>query len=269
MQTKPSATIIFALSELDREIIDALPFISSSSRLHAINSVRHLNRSWKLKEIDKPMAIFRAITAEEEAATALFKSLQRLKYRGVDKLKPYQHIQKNAVIPFWDAITRVTAKVGNQMPKTELFFELDNKRLVTRFKHKHPQTNEAIWAYPIPPLNFSISGGPVNGKMKKEDFSEGVKDIVAGANVKDIIDYIRDRADLRNRLLYASPTGCPDVLGDIEKSLKIYQRHVFIILRMYMLIEPYPSDQLFVQQALEAFLKTLRLLPKDIDVGRN
>jgi hypothetical protein len=265
MEQKPSDTLVFPISDLDRRIVDALPFMPDSSRWPAFNAVRHINCAWRLKEIDPQMAIFRAITAEEEAATGLFLSIKRRGYRGAEKLRHRDHVHKNSVIPFFDAITRVIAKVGDQMPKSELIFEPDNKRLVIRFSHIHPQTGEDVWAYPTPPLHVSLRGGTPNGKMKKEDFAAGVKEIVAGANVKDIIEYVKNKANFRNQILYAAPDGYPTLTEDIDGALELYQRHVFTILRMYMLIDPYPGNQLFVQQALDAFLKTLRLLPHDLN----
>jgi hypothetical protein len=263
MSQKPSDTISFPLTDLDRGIVDILPFMPDPSRWPAFNAVRHLNRAWRLREIDPQMAMFRAVTAEEEAATAIFQSLKRRGYSGTVKLKHRDHVHKNAVIPFFDAITRVIAKIGDQMPKTELILNSEEKRMEIRFRPIDPADTEDVWNYPTPPLHFSLSGGPATG-MKKEDFAGGVKEIVSGANVKDIIEYIRNRANFRNQLLYAAHNGYPNVSQDIESEIQHIQRHVFIILRMYMLIDPYPSKQLFVQQALDAFLRLLRVMPQDL-----
>lgn len=264
MSQKPSDTLSFPLSDLDRGIVDILPFMPDPSRWPAFNAVRHLNRAWRLREIDPQMAMFRAVTAEEEAATAIFHALKRRGYSGAAKLKHRDHIHKNAVIPFFDAITRVVAQVGDQMPKTELILNSKEKRMEIRFRPLDPVDEDNFWAYPTPPLHFSLSGGPATGKMEKEDFAEGVKSIVTGANVKDIYEYIKNRANFRNQLLYAAPDGYPNVSQDIESEIQHIQRHVFIILRMYMLIDPYPGKQLFVQQALDAFLRILRVIPKDL-----
>jgi hypothetical protein len=263
LEQNASDKIVFPIPELDRRIVDILPFMPDSSKWHAFNSVRHINRAWLIKEIDPEMAIFRALTAEEEAATGLFLSIKRRGYRGAEKLKHRDHVHKNSVIPFCYAIKKVIAKVGVQMPGFQLFLEPDKKRLVIRFSHLHPQTGEDVWAYPNPPLHVSINGRSPDGKMKKEDFAAGVKEIVQGANVKDIIEFVRDRANFRNKILYATPDGYPTI-SDIDRAMELYQKNVFTILRLYMLIDPYPGNQLLVQQALDAFLKTLRLLPNDL-----
>lgn len=264
---KPSDTIVFPILELDRGIVDLIPFMPTPPRWPAFNSVRHLNTAWKIRELDPQMAIFRSLTAEEEAATGLFLSLKRRGYEGANKLNQRNHIHKNAVIPLFDAITRVLAKVGSQMPPSQLY--LDSKenpvQLRSRFEHKHPQTGKTVWAAPQPPLHFSVSSLKTGEEMKKEDFSAGIDEIVSETNVKNIIDYIRNRANLRNQLLYAATDGYPSINGDIEPMLKRYQKNVFIILRMFMMIDPYPQQQLFVQQALHAFMRTLNLLPNDFE----
>jgi hypothetical protein len=263
MSQKPSDAISFPLSELERGIVDILPFLPDSSRWPAFNAVRHLNRAWRLREIDPQMAIFRAITAEEEAATAIILSLKRRNYRGAKRLDHRKHVHKNAVIPFFDAITRVVAQFGDQMPKTELIFDPAEKKMQIRFKPIHLTNGEDYWAYPTPPLHFSLFGGADVEKMTDEDFSGGVEILISGTNFKDIIDYIRARANLRNEILYAGPDGYPDFSHGIEENINYYKGNVFILLRIYLLIDPYPGGQLFVQQALDAFLKALRMLPKD------
>lgn len=261
---KPSDSVLFPLSDLDRAIVDIIPLMPTPPRWPALNAIQHLNQAWKLREIDPPMAVFRAITAEEESATALFLSLKRRRYRHADKLKHKDHVHKNAVTPFFGAVARV---IGPSADKLGLHVELNKKdnKLLLKFKATHPQTQQDAWVYPTPPLHFSVEGGLAPERMKKEDFAVGVQQIVAATNVKDIIEHVRDRANLRNEILYAGPNGFLVVKGDVEASLREYQRHVFTILTVYMLVDPYGGDQLFVQQVLDAFLKTLKVLPPRLE----
>lgn len=46
------------------------------------------------------MAIFRGVTAEEEAATGLMQAFRFRKYPNADLLKPRDHVQKHAVTPY-------------------------------------------------------------------------------------------------------------------------------------------------------------------------
>jgi hypothetical protein len=268
VEAKPSDTILFPISEMDRGIVDLIPKMPTPPRWPAFQAVRHLNRAWKLRDIDPEMAIFRSITAEEEAATALFLSLKRRGYVGSEKIDQRSHIHKNAVIPFFSAITRVVTKVRHQMPRTQLLLDCNNTPplLKIQLTLPDPLTGQRVFAYPHPPLHFSLLGGPAENDMKTEDFTSGLDEIVETSSVKSIVEYIRTRANQRNQLLYACAEGYPTVSPDgIENALALYQRDVFIILRIYLFIDPYPEKQLFAQQALYAFLKTLKLLPKNFE----
>lgn len=250
---------------MDRAIADFIPKLTGPAKWRAFNAIRHLNAAWKLRSTDREIAIFRGLTAEEEAATAIFVALRRRAYEGAEKLRPRDHVHKNAVIPFFDAITRVIATFAAQMPRAQLFLdtETDPPLLTFRFAQPHPETGEPAWAYPQPPLNFSAKSIRPGQPDRAEDFAAGVEEIVASANVKDIVAYVRERANRRNLVLYAGDSGYPAVQGDVDAELLRYKRNVFTLLRIYLFIDQYAQKQLFVQQALTGFLKTLKLIPTD------
>lgn len=255
-----SDDLLFETGELDRALIDALFRLTTATRWPAINAVRHLNRAWKIRELDREMAVFRSITAEEEAATAILQSLKSHRYRGADKLKPRDHVQKSAIIPFFDAITRVLATMQNPPPlQMHLDHQPDFPRLVLQIQLLHP-VKGLVWATPQPPLHFearhSVDGGAT---YEVQDFGRGVDELVASNGARSLIDYLRDRANTRNRLLYAPTNGYPQFGGDVELALKKYQRNTFTLIRIYLMIEPYAQKQNFVQQALLSYLKALNL----------
>src|SRR4030042_2912383 len=97
-----SDSIEFPLIEFDKAIIDIVPFMPAPPQWAAFNALRHLDKAWRLRATDTEMSMFRAITAEEEVATALFLSLKRRHYVGANRLKHRDHVHKNAVIPFVD-----------------------------------------------------------------------------------------------------------------------------------------------------------------------
>lgn len=69
-------------------------------RHSALNATDGLDKAWALRHIDKEMAVFRAITAEEEAASALFHALKRRGYPDSGKLNPRLHEHKAALTPY-------------------------------------------------------------------------------------------------------------------------------------------------------------------------
>ena len=261
-QELPSKGICFPLAEMDLGIADAIPKMPVHARWPAFNAIRHLNRAWKLRQLDPQMACFRAITAEEEAATALFLSLKYRKYTGAEYLKQRDHLHKSALIPFIGAVSRIFAKVHDRLPETTVFLDNNSSppRMFIQLEIPTNGINKPIYGLPEGPLNFLVSGGPNNAPLTRLDFSKEIAQIAAEQNVKTILTHLKERANLRNRLLYANQNGCPDVKGDIELLLKQFQGNVFLILKLYFLIDPY-EKQLFVQQCLEAFLNMLGKMP--------
>ncbi|MGN2624120.1 hypothetical protein ACTCUN_13135 [Stutzerimonas balearica] len=69
----------------------------------------NLSLAHRLKDIDPAMSIFRAITAEEEAATGLLRALQARGYAAPGELLPKDHLQKAAVYPYLRAIAKHTS----------------------------------------------------------------------------------------------------------------------------------------------------------------
>ena len=56
----------------------------------ARSAVRHLSRAWRLRDLDLGMALFRCLTAEEEAATAVFLALKSRQYEGASRLYAFR-----------------------------------------------------------------------------------------------------------------------------------------------------------------------------------
>lgn len=80
--------------------------------------------------------------------------------------------------------------------------------------------------------------------------------------MKSLLEYVRDRAELRNKLLYAKSEGYIEVSFEFDRMFEEYKRNVFRILKVYLLIDPYSKRQLLVEQALQGFLRALDALPK-------
>lgn len=219
------------------------------SRNCARNSVHHIERSFRLKEIDPEMAVFRAITAEEEAATSIFLALKEKGYHNADKIKFKDHACKQALEPFLRAISKFVEKWSNEpgFPfgsrySLLLLGEGSERRLSLSFQFH----NQSITC--IPPLGFSIK---LNDRMYF--FEQELKAIASGDSRQDIIKYIRRMANRRNQVLYAQSHGIPSVIG-IDGFLERRRAVVVSFLRIYALIYPYTERAIFVQQALDCFL---------------
>lgn len=225
----------------------------------ARSAIHHIEKAWEIKDIDREMAGFRALTGEEESVTAIFHSLQRRRYCGASELKHRNHVHKAAMYPFLIAVSQAFAPVASEMkPTLVLRNESDQNRFRIRITMKGPN-GEEMWAFPEPPLNFSVT---LNGVIP--DFAVQFSSLASEKNSKDIIAAIRAAANLRNQILYASEKGVPSLSEPLDKYLLKRRDVIFINLAIYLLIDPYNENQLFVQQALAAFLRMLNII-KDIN----
>jgi len=266
MPERLSNGLLFEATDVDRAIVDMLPLLTTPRHWPAFNAVRHLNRAWRLLNSDRTVAIFYGITAEEEAATAVLQSLKARSYPGSERLKPHNHVQKNAVIPFFDGMTRILATL-QRPPELRFLLQKDNPQqpFVLEIQLPHP-IHDVAWYRPQPPLEFSQARSTDGGATyATENFSRGFAEVARGASATTVGDYLRRRANLRNLLLYASADGYPDYAGPAEQRLTQSKRNVFALLRMFLLIEPYPQHQSFVVQALSGFVEVLGSLSAPVD----
>lgn len=224
--------------------------------------MRHIEKAWALAEIDAEMAAFRAITAEEEAATAVFHSLRRHRYPGSQKLNSRSHLHKNALWPFVEAVAELFAQADKELglrPRIIVNAEGAKTKLELWWDISKVSSQEGLAAAPQPPLNFSVT--QESGAL--HDFGSQL-DAVAKTKQRDsILVYLKHRANMRNRILYATAQGMPTVTA-----LNAFLPHQRLVVRglitLFLLIDPYPQQQLFARQATLAFLKMLDVLPGDV-----
>lgn len=222
----------------------------------ARNAILHIKKAWSLKELDPEIAVFRAITGEEEAATAIFHSLKRHKYAGAEQLNSYNHVHKAALYPFFLAVGSMLSLLNqeNLNPQVKIDTEAEPPRVRVRITLPGGEK----YMYPDPPLHFSIKR---DGEIYY--FSDEFKMIADANHVKSIDKHIKSLANERNQLLYASQGGILNFTQPVDEIIKGQQGRVFSFLTTYLLIDQYREHQWFVQQTLNAFLVILGKLPAD------
>jgi len=251
-----------SLCELDQVVIELISDNAKGrGRNCARNAIHHLEMAWTIKDIDPEMALFRSITAEEEAATAIFLILKEKGYENANKIKFKSHPYKQALNPFIQAISKFVADTSN-LPAfpfgDNLHLSIKGEGNNRRLKLSFSFLDGLISA--IPPLGFEVK---LNDKPYY--FDKELLEITTGESRKDIIKHIEKIANLRNELLYARPEGIPRFSGNIEKVLEKRQNVVIALLRMFSLIFPYEEKALFVQQALNAFLRMMGDIEQTIE----
>ena len=205
--------------------------------------------------LDPEMALFRAITAEEEAATALILALQQKRYPGASNLKHKSHPHKAGLTPFLRVIERFLAEV--KFPAPQVILKSDGQ--VPRIDISLPAPGGLV-AVPDEPLN-GITHKEGDGGPTVLDFGEQAQRYAAEQGVADMLTVIHDEANFRNRLLYATDEGIP-VADNVDPALIARGRPVFILLSLTMIILQTPKHQLFAVQVLQSYLQALKAIPE-------
>lgn len=245
--------------------MDLTPFDSNCRALletappsHSRNSFRsafnHLELAEKLRLIDPIMAAFRVLTAEEEAASGLMYCLKEMGYESADLLKPKNHAWKNAVIPFINMLGMFFAESfgGDDGVRPKLHLQEDDEGTKLALMFPIFVNGKETWAYPIPPLNFNVTT-----ETKRVSYKRQLDAFLSEKGAKDVVSYVKEQANARNRLLYAGVNGYPHAVEVPEDFYNQRCGRVITLLRAFLLIYPYREKQTFVQHSLDAFLAML------------
>lgn len=236
------------------ELLETLPLTQSRASMRS--AINHLRRAEVLLPIDRPMAAFRCYTAEEEAAAGLMNCLKERRYANAERLNPRNHIQKNAVIPFFSVLKKFyDESLGTHGLEPEIQLRVLDGRKQLFVAIPIFVNGEKTWFLPTPPLNFSVSN-----EAKRFTYNGHVDAYIKSQGAKEVDSHLRELANKRNLVLYADPKGYPNDLEITEKFFPAYCARVLAMLRAYLLIQPHAEQQPYVQQSLDSFLEILEIL---------
>ena len=254
---RPQKLTTASLPNVSAEDLKILRILDEESSSHYRNcfrsAINHLDRAYKISTIDPEMAIFRAITAEEEAASGLMQSLIQLRYPKHESLRPRDHVQKHAVVPFIQAVLSHLSFL--RFPDIHgislVIKRVEGKdRLVTAFGVN--LNDELHWATPEPPLNLSVRDGNTG---ENPSYVVDIQRVIAPKGYRNILRFLQREANLRNTILYAGPDGYPVVDKFDDRFILERQARVLLILKATLLISPYAEHQPFVVNAISAFIQ--------------
>ncbi len=206
------------------------------------------------------MAAFRAITAEEEAATALIISVKRKKYPNADRLNARNHDHKSSIFFLIQVISGILAKVGHT-PRVYLVDKDGPPRFYIEMDIQKLAGNEFIephFIQPVLPLDFTISDDS-GTKTFASEFAE----FASERGYVRARDYLKAQANLRNRILYAADNGIPKIEIPDEFILHRKER-IAAILSIVIMIEQTQDVQSFAVQSLHALLQILEKLENNV-----
>jgi hypothetical protein len=244
------------ISKFEERLMEHVLRTVAPGKHAARSAIRHLERAWKLVDEMPEVAVFLAITAEEEAATAVIHALRRRGYRGANVLNARRHLHKTALHPFILAICkRIQAFPMLRDPK--LVFDTAHspdgvERLRLRFTVSDENGGD-VWAYPYPPLHVSIKS---NGAP--HDFRLEFDSLAREKNAASARKYVEGLANRRNQVLYAADRGIPT--AKVAPAFFEHRKQVvFSHLCIYTLIDQFSAkEQPFAQQALDGYLAILK-----------
>lgn len=231
----------------------------------AKSAISHLRRAERLLGIDNEMACFRAITAQEEAASALINSLQARGYFNAARLHPKDHLHKLGIAPVIDACSGHLCEI-----LSDTLFESYSvgpaqaqKRRALEIALKLKGID--LWVKPTPPLHSTIA----DKSTGKFDIAKSLQQHLDESGPREVVTKLRDIANQRNRLLYAGHDGWilikdAEARGFFESQRKI----VFRLLSVLLLSDPWVlvhGKSGLVQQVLDAYLVLLeKIKPEEV-----
>lgn len=232
-------------------------------RWAALNALEHLEMADKISGLDPNMAAFRAICAEEEAASSLIYSIQGAKYAGSESVRAKAHPHKQAIIFFIKAIAAHGAefleKASNTFDKMAIHPSATQEgRPALAMSLKLKGSEMAMT--PIPPL-FVYSEKKGGGSGWEESIRNELHSLTGTSSMRKLKRRIEARANLRNQLLYASPGQTPKLTFNLDIFVQNQAGIVHAILTALALIDPWHSDDKgpvpLITEALQVFKKIM------------
>jgi hypothetical protein len=240
------------LTQFEADIIELLRERPEVGKHSARSAIRHLNQAWKTREVDLDMAVFRIFTAEEEAATALIYSINRLCYAGHNKINLKSHEHHFGVLPFIDICLEFFKTIPNLYAfDPKLIYDRQAKKLrITCSCAPLGRPDERFEAEP--PLQIGVTMDEQTYHFEKE-----MERFCSERNIDKIRNYIGGRVKRRHSLLYASDQGLAGVSHVDEDFFDRQRNNIFAILTTYILVDHPNKRQTLVEQAVKAFVKML------------
>lgn len=247
----------FPLTAFGEGLLTAARKLTGRPKWASVHAILGLKRAWRIAPIDPEMALFRAITAEEEAATALITALKIRRYPNAERLNHKDHGHKNGLYPFVRGIEIMFAESGWPSPTLRLQHEGRTPRIDVHIPSEAIGLAPGRQVTPNEPLNLTAHRIPSDSSERiVEDFSNQLQALAQGRGAKDIAEVIATEANLRNRLLYAADNGVPKV-DNVDPELIARRKRILLLVGLTITILQTKAHQLFAVQAVQAYVGVL------------
>lgn len=216
------------------------------------SAFHHMDQAALIFDLDREMASFRAITAEEEAATALMLAIKSKRYAGADKFNPRNHHHKVAVEACVMAIAQRLAPILKTYRAT-FNFEKPRIDINIPLSNMNVRGGESFGLQLVEPLGLLHSR---EGIAEDAVFNDAIAKLAEGNDLAGARRFIAERANSRNTLLYASDTRLPESKATRE-SLSQRKDLTLILLALTVMVLQARTQQPMVKQAIPAFLRMI------------
>lgn len=247
-----SAEDAVEVERFDRLLPEAIRKLASPVRYRAENALDGFKRAKALLPIDREIASFRAITAAEEAASALIRSLQLRDYPGAHLVDLRKHPHKAAVPFFLDAVRHEIA--GDREIDLTVTLSADPPKLTVALPVRQfvnlPDDLANVHIELTDPL------GMVGSKpgVQEGDYFDAAVQRVAGSRKVDKL--IASEANARNRILYAHDGGLPRSQATLQ-AIEQRERSAKLCLLLAIAVMQVDHHQGMALQCLAGFLKVI------------
>jgi len=244
------------LNSFQSAVAERIEYTEGHGKHHARCAIFHLGRAWAIREVDPEMAAFRVLCAGEEAASAVFRALQRREYDGADRLLPKDHRHKAALAVLLRAVETHLATAGfSQLTRSDIVVNTrdPSESLGLRVRLQLTPGSWTPWLSSTPPLEMELQANGV-----AHDFEQDIRAVTHRATLNAVRRFVGKLSNQRNLLLYASPNGVAFVdPANTENVIRENQRRVFGTLVVFEMIDSHVEHQRLVKQGLSALLELI------------
>lgn len=226
------------------------------------SAMYHVEKAETLSGVDPEMSVFRLITAEEEAATAILLMLKEHGYEGAKELNKNNHLHKQCLYPYICSIVellKLSLRNISSYPPVLEWVDVDGMDAI-KLGIRVTIDDQNLIMEMNPPLNFRVSRNE-----ELHDFSYELMAFLERKGFDDAVKHLKENANLRNKLLYSDGKTIPNTLADTdngkyEKFAQYLLQKVNVLIAIYFMAAPYKKmDKAhFLEQALLSYLKVLK-----------
>ena len=234
------------------------PKLPGAVRYRLENCLNHFSKAFEILDIDRAMASFRAITGEEEAATALMRAIQFRQYPNARSFSARNHVHKAAV---GACITAIGLDMRQALQRFQLTFNFDVPRIdisvpIATFGVVMPE-GEEYFLHPAEPLSI-VHTKP--GKERSNLFEDNLVNLAEQTRFENIKKLVASQANARNTLLYAGDSSLPTSRATMN-DLWVRKDRAMAALILSIMVLQSKEHQPLVCDAVDAFLSVIARLP--------